>query len=82
MHRVDINQAYHDFMVLLFGEVPKDVAQEQVTRARYTELMKQVQDDYGLRQGHPDFPAWVFTLVGRSPMIIEDEEGAGEHEPE
>lgn len=78
---VDINQAHEELLIELFGSVPEDVAVLEVKRTDYTEAMKKVQDRHGLKQGHPDFLAWVFTCVGRSPMIIEDNsKGAGHNE--
>jgi hypothetical protein len=80
--KIDINVVYEEFLRELFGSVPEDVSSQEVKRSEYTKAMKAVQERHGLKQGHPDFVGWVFTLVGRSPMIIEDnEKGAGEDEP-
>lgn len=68
-------KAYNDFMTRLFGHVPKEPGKLEVPRERYTEIMHEVQKEYGLTQGHPDFLEFMLTMVGRSPKIIE---GAGE----
>lgn len=69
-----IQKAYDEFMIELFGEVPKDVSLMTVSRSGYTKAMQDVQTKYSIKQGDPDFIEWLFTLIGRSPMIIEDEE--------
>lgn len=84
-----INEAYEAFIYELFGSTKKELDDKgltpssmTVTRKQYTEAMHKIQDQYGLKQGHPNFMEWVFTLVGNSPTIIEDnEEGAGNDEP-
>jgi hypothetical protein len=94
MGKVDINQAHEELLTELFGTtdittfdiIESKMKVKSVHRSAYTKAMEKVQKKYGLRQGHPDFLAWVFTCVGRSPMIIEDGEdrrveGAGENEP-
>lgn len=76
-----INKAFEEFMIELFGSVPEDIASQKVNRSEYMEKMKKVQEKYGLKQGHPDFVGWLFTLIGRSPIIIEDDkEGASKNE--
>ena len=77
--QVDISGVYEEFMVELFNLPKTDweanfPANREVTRSRYTKIMKQIQKDYGLKQGHPQFIEWIFTCVGRSPIIIEDDE--------
>jgi hypothetical protein len=69
-----ITEAFNDFMQRLFGEVPADPRRLSVDRTRYTETMLEVQKEYGLQQGDPDFLEWVLTLVGRSPVITEGRE--------
>ena len=69
---MEITGAYEEFLTKLFGRVPEDVSKEQVTRSRYTEVMKQVQEKHGLKQGHPLYMTWIFTLVGNSPIIVDD----------
>ena len=73
-----VTQAYEEFLIELFGSVPEDVSTCQVTRSKYTETMKRVQEKYELEQGKPDFLEWIFTCVGRSPIIIEDTENTNE----
>lgn len=81
MGKVDINQAHEELMTELFGKFYREKQEPlMVERTTYTRAMETVQKKYGLRQGHPDFLAWVFTCVGRSPMIIEDE-GDENNEP-
>ena len=77
--QVDIGGVYDEFMVALYdlpkSEIDKKEPSElEVTRSHYTKVMKQIQKDYGLKQGHPQFMEWIFTCVGRSPIIIEDDE--------
>lgn len=77
--QVDIGGVYEEFMVELF-DLPKSEweanfpANREVARSRYTEVMKKVQDEHGLKQGHPQFMEWIFTCVGRSPIIVDDNE--------
>lgn len=77
-----IEQAYKELMNELFGsevyEEGTKVSDLRVKRSVYTVAMHKVQEKYGLKQGHPDFAGWVFTLISRSPNIIEDEEGEEE----
>jgi hypothetical protein len=81
MEHVDINKAHDELIEKLFC-VPANtigsVVGLKISRSFYTKCMEAVQDKYGLKQGHPQFLEWVLTCVGRSPIIIEDEEGAGE----
>lgn len=92
---VDISKAHGELMEELFGSGVKiDRIHDEmtitvedggyilpyVTRSKYTEAMHKIQDKHGLKQGHPQFLEWVFTCVGHSPIIVEDEEGAGENE--
>lgn len=77
MTKVDILSAHRELIIELFGREPDELSSESVTRTTYTEAMKKIQRRYGLEQGHPDFLEWVFTCVGRSPRIVEDEEPKG-----
>lgn len=72
-----VTTAFNEFMMELFGEVPKDVSERSIDREIYETKMKEIQDKHGLVQGDRDFLHWVFTLIGRSPKLIE---GAGENE--
>jgi hypothetical protein len=74
-----VTKAYNDFMTRLFGEVPKEPREHEVTREQYTQTMQDVQKFYGITQGHPGFLEFMLTMVGRSPKIIE---GAGNDERE
>ena len=79
IERINTVQLHEELIYRLFGSNPESL---QVSRSRYTEELKKIQDENGLKQGHPDFLEWVFTCVGRSPIIIDDEEkGAGHSEP-
>lgn len=78
MEHVDITQAHNELMEELFG-ISRDKRfdpYKPIKRSVYTKAMKKVQDKHGLKQGHPDFMGWIFTCIGNSPIIIEDEEGA------
>lgn len=78
MMKTDLGKVHDELLHEIFGKIEGDidVSTVCVRRGVYTKAMKKVQDKYGLRQGHPDFLEWVFTCVGRSPIIIEDKEGA------
>lgn len=65
--------AYNTFMTRLFGEVPTDVSARTVERSVYDKHMKDVQTEFGIEQGDPDFMYWVLTLVGRSPRFKKGE---------
>jgi hypothetical protein len=67
-----INTAYNEFMMRLFGRVPKVSQDEQVDRDKYTQEMLFIQNKYGLEQGDPDFLEWMLTLVGRSPALTSE----------
>jgi len=69
MEQVDLNAAHEELLSELFEERRAG----KVTRSSYTKAMHKVQDKYGLKQGHPQFLEWVFTCVGHSPIIVEDE---------
>lgn len=82
-----LNEAYEAFMYELFGSTSKELTDKgvapdelSVTKKSYTEAMHKVQDAYGLKQGHPLFMEWVFTLVGNSPIIVENDEEGAEHD--
>lgn len=77
---IDMNEVYKEFSDELTKLSIPHNGFMGVKRLDYTKAMEKVQKKYGLRQGHPQFLEWVFTCVGRSPMIIEDEEGAGSDE--
>lgn len=83
---VNISEAHEELMYRLFGSdiTEVDPTTLSVSRKKYDKKLKEVQKEYGLKQGHPQFMEWVFTCVGRSPIIVEDEdaEGAGTHERE
>jgi hypothetical protein len=76
MKQVDLGKVYDEFA----QEFIQYMTLEGISRTDYTKAMHKVQDKYGLKQGHPQFLEWVFTCVGRSPVIIEDKEGDGAHD--
>lgn len=82
MEKVDLQKVQDELKaeisIELFGTSEGIIIINEVKRSTYTRAMEKVQNKYGLRQGHPQFLEWVFTCVGQSPIIIEDEEGAGE----
>ena len=71
-----VDRAYNEFMTRLFGYVPENPRTLTVDRETYTKVMQEIQEKYGLEQGHPDFLEWTLTLVGRSPRLTK-EKGAG-----
>lgn len=72
-----VTEAFNDFMMELFGELPKDVSEKTIDRDRYTEAMKAIQEKYGLTQGHPQYLEFMLTLVGRSPQFTKGAEDDG-----
>ena len=68
-----IPAASEAFLIELFGSVPDDVQEKTVSREDYTKALHKVQDDFGLKQGHPEFISWVFALLGNSPQIEGEE---------
>jgi hypothetical protein len=73
MNNVDdrIGRAYSELMTKLFGSVPINPHVCSVERDVYETAMKEVQEQYGLTQGDPDFLEWVLTAVGRSPVLTD-----------
>ena len=65
--------AYGDLMHALFGEIPIDIRLRNVSREHYTKALRQVEVEYDIKQGDEDYLEWVLTLLGRSPIINEDE---------
>lgn len=74
-----LTKAYNDLMTRLFGEVPDEPRLQSVDREVYAAAMRDVQDEYGLELGDPDFLEWLLILVGRSPALTTSE---GEEEDE
>jgi hypothetical protein len=70
-----VTQAYNDFMTRMFGVVPTNPEEYEISEADYITHMKAIQEIYGLYQGHKDFLEFMLTILGRSPQIIR---GAGE----
>jgi hypothetical protein len=66
-----IGRAYIELMTKLFGSVPANPHERSVERDTYDTAMKDVQEQYGLEQGDPDFLEWVLTVVGRSPVLTQ-----------
>lgn len=71
-----VTRAYNAFMMRLFGHVPLTPGIHSTDRETYTKTMQEIQEEYGLKQGEPDFLEWILTMLGRSPQIYENE-GAG-----
>lgn len=82
MNKISINDVYEEFLTELFSTLEGAINpyELQVSRSRYKDAMNKIQDKYGLRQGHPQFIEWIFTCVGRSPVIVDDKKGAEENE--
>ncbi len=72
-----INLAYREFLVLLFGAVPRRPSELWVSREAYSEAMNAIEDKYRLDIGDSNFLEWRLTLLGRSPMIINGETKGG-----
>lgn len=68
-----INLAYKEFLMLLFGALPRQPSALWVSREAYSEAMKAIEDKYRLNIGDPNFLEWRLTLLGRSPRIINTE---------
>jgi len=64
-----INLAYKEFLVLLFGSVPRQPSDLWVSREAYVEAMNVIEEKYRLEIGDVDFLEWRLTLLGRSPML-------------
>lgn len=74
MKRVNTARLHEEFLHKLFGDVIPVGDAYQADREAYTRAMHEIQEKYGLKQGHPDFPAWLMTLLIHSPAIIGDSE--------
>ncbi|WP_091164022.1 hypothetical protein [Paenibacillus sp. 1_12] len=68
-----ISLAYREFLVLLFGSVPRQPSDLWVSRDAYVKAMKAIEEKYGLEIDDENFLEWRLTLLGRSPMIKGDE---------
>lgn len=68
-----ISSAYTEFLVLLFGAVPRQPSDLWVSRVAYINAMNVIEEKYRLEVGDTDFLEWRLTLLGRSPMLIDDE---------
>lgn len=69
-----ISSAYTEFLVLLFGDVPRQPSDLWVSREAYINAMNVIEEKYRLEVGDNDFLEWRLTLFGRSPRLINDEE--------
>jgi hypothetical protein len=67
-----IPAAFHDLMLLLFGEIPKDLCNRYVSRNHYMNAQKTVEKKYNLVAGSPEYLEWILTLVGRSPHFPDE----------
>lgn len=70
-----VSEAHEDLWKKLFPKVPEDKPFAfSVKRSVYTKAMKEVQEERGLKEGHPAFLMWTLYQIGHSPIIIEDGE--------
>lgn len=69
-----ISMAYREFSTLLFDTVPRQQSELWVSREAYVNAMNFIEAKYKLKVSDPDFLEWRLTLLGRSPMFIEEEE--------
>lgn len=69
-----VAEAHDELLKRLFGEIPEDVGSMVVSKEKYTEVMKEIQREYGLVEGNPDLMLFVFEQLSRSPQF---EEGDG-----
>ena len=67
-----VRKAHDELLRRLFGEVPEDVGSKTVSREKYTEVMKEIQKEYGLLEGNPDLMLFIFEQLSRSPKFEED----------
>lgn len=65
--------AFHKLMIELFGMLPEQLHEREVSRSTYTNALRKVEAECDIKQGDEDYLEWVLTLVGRSPKIVEDE---------
>jgi hypothetical protein len=68
-----ISLAYREFLVLLFGTVPRQPSDLWVSREAYVDAMNVIEAKYRLETGDENFLEWRLTLLGRSPMLKDDE---------
>lgn len=68
-----VSTAHDELLRRLFGEVPADVGSQTVLREKYTEVMKEIQKEYGLGESSPNHMLFVFEQLSRSPKFKEDE---------
>ncbi|MCI3922670.1 hypothetical protein MO973_20775 [Paenibacillus sp. TRM 82003] len=68
-----ISRAYREFLELTFNTMPQHPCELWVSREAYVNAMNFVEAKYKLKVGDPDFLEWRLTLLGRSPMILEEE---------
>ncbi|REK71496.1 hypothetical protein [Paenibacillus paeoniae] len=67
-----ISLAYKEFLVLLFGSIPRQPSDLLVSREAYINTMNIIEEKYRLEAGDADFLEWRLTLLGRSPMFVNE----------
>jgi len=68
-----VSGAHDELLRRLFGEIPADVGALVVSKNKYTEVMQEIQKEYGLGEGSPNHMLFVFEQLSRSPIFEEDE---------
>jgi len=68
-----VSKAHDELLRRLFGGVPVNVKFLAVSREKYTEVMQDIQKEYGLGEGSPNHMLFVFEQLSRSPRFEEDE---------
>jgi len=68
-----VSKAHDELLRRLFGEIPENVGSLVVSKEKYTEVMKEIQKEYGLGEGSPNHMLFVFEQLSRSPKFKEDE---------
>lgn len=73
--RKRVYDAQDDLLTKLFGSVPENPAEFEVTREEYIKAMDEVKAEHGLQEGDPDLVLFVLEQLSRSPRIKEEANG-------
>jgi hypothetical protein len=71
--RTKATKAHDEILLRLFGSVPDDPSDCEVTREAYEDAMEAVGIEYGYSAGNPDLILFVLEQLSRSPRFINKE---------
>lgn len=69
-----VAEAQDALLTRLFGSVPENPADYEVTREEYRKAMEETQKEFSLVEGDPDLVLFVLEQLSRSPRFKEVEE--------